>query len=158
MGFFDDFFFSNEKLLSFWIFIEFNIWAKVYHIGKIEVLTEVNYCWNYRPPTLLPHLIEYRLDELNNKDTKMPVNRAIKHFASCFQKNCLVKVWSFLVNLPQNYKPVKFLGNSTETIFWWPIYFQTSKYQIFGLMKMHNMSKIWFANSKFSLWKSLVYD
>ena len=26
------------------------------------------------------------------------------------------------------------------------------------LLKMHNMSKIWYANDKFSLWKILVYD
>ena len=27
-----------------------------------------------------------------------------------------------------------------------------------ALLKMHNMSKIWYANDKFSLWKILVYD
>ena len=29
--------------------------------------------------------------------------------------------------------------------------FKPHEYQTFGLIKMHNMSKIWFANSKFSL-------
>ena len=28
----------------------------------------------------------------------------------------------------------------------------------FGLIKMHNTCKIWFANNIFSLWESLVYD
>ena len=32
------------------------------------------------------------------------------------------------------------------------------EYQTFDLMKIHNMSKKWFANSKLSLWKSLVYE
>ena len=32
------------------------------------------------------------------------------------------------------------------------------EYQTFGLMKIHNMCKIWFANKIFSSWKSLVYD
>ena len=36
--------------------------------------------------------------------------------------------------------------------------FKLHEYQTFGLMKMHNMCKIWFANNIFSLWKSLVYD
>ena len=35
--------------------------------------------------------------------------------------------------------------------------FKFHEYQTFCLMKMHNMSKIWFVNDKFSLW-SLVYD
>ena len=33
--------------------------------------------------------------------------------------------------------------------------FKIHIYQTFGLLKMHNISKIWFANNKFSLWKSL---
>ena len=32
------------------------------------------------------------------------------------------------------------------------------EYQTFGLMKVHNMCKIWFANNIFSLWKKMVYD
>ena len=36
--------------------------------------------------------------------------------------------------------------------------FKLHEYQTFGLMKMHNMCKIWFANNIFSLWKRLVYD
>ena len=36
--------------------------------------------------------------------------------------------------------------------------FKLHEYQTFGFMKMHNMNKIWLANNKFSLLKSLVYD
>ena len=32
--------------------------------------------------------------------------------------------------------------------------FKLHKYQTFGLLELHNMSKIWFANIKFSLWKT----
>ena len=32
------------------------------------------------------------------------------------------------------------------------------KYQTFGLLKMHNMSKIWFTNNKFSLCKDIKYS
>ena len=33
-----------------------------------------------------------------------------------------------------------------------PNIFKLHKYQTFGLLKMRNMSKIWFANNKISLW------
>ena len=36
--------------------------------------------------------------------------------------------------------------------------FKLHQYKTFGLMKMHNMCKIWFANNILSLWKRLVYD
>ena len=36
--------------------------------------------------------------------------------------------------------------------------FKLHKSQAFVSFKMHNVSEIWFANNKFSLWKSLVYD
>ena len=36
--------------------------------------------------------------------------------------------------------------------------FNFHKNETFGVLKMHNMSKIWFANNKFSFWKNLVYD
>ena len=35
--------------------------------------------------------------------------------------------------------------------------FKLHEYQKFGLMKMRNICKIWFATKIFSLWKSLVY-
>ena len=35
--------------------------------------------------------------------------------------------------------------------------FKLHKYQTFGLLKMHNLSKFWFAYNNFSLWKSLVF-
>ena len=36
--------------------------------------------------------------------------------------------------------------------------FKLHEYQTFGLMKMHNICKIWFANNIFSLWESFIYD
>ena len=73
--------------------------------------------WNYRPPKLLLHFIKYRLDQLNNKHTKIALNLRIQYFEGCPQKNCLLKVWSFLVHPPQNDGPVKDLRNWTKTIF-----------------------------------------
>ena len=52
-----------------------------------------------------------------NKYTKTAVNSTMQFFESRYQKKCLQKVWSFLVHLPQNDGPVKFLQYWTETIF-----------------------------------------
>ena len=113
---------------------------------------EVYYCWNYGLSKLLLHFIEYRLDQLNKKHTKIAVTSTIQYFEGHSQKKCLLKAWSFLVHLPQNGGTVKFFQNWTETIFNGQ-YFQVSKYQTFGLIKMHNMSKIWFVNNKINLLK-----
>ena len=40
---------------------------------------------------LLLHFIEYRLDQLNSKHTKIAVNLAIQYFESSFQNKCF---WS----------------------------------------------------------------
>ena len=82
----------------------------------------VYYCCNYRPSKLVFQLIEYRLDQLNNKHTKKSVNSAIQYFEGRSQKKRLLKVWSLLVHPPQNGGSVKFLQNWTETIFQWPIF------------------------------------
>ena len=112
----------------------------------------VNYCWNYGPLKLLFHFIEYRLDQLNSTHKNIAVNSAIQYFEGCSQKKCLLKVWSFLVHPPQNGGPVKFLRNWTETNHLsMASIFKLHEYQTFGVMKMHNMCKIWFANNIFSL-------
>ena len=115
----------------------------------------VDYCWNYGPSKLLLHFIEYRLDQLNSKHTKIAVNSKIQYFEGFSQKKCLLKVWSFLVHRRRSCKIFEKLnGNHLLMV----NIFKLHKYQIFGLMKMHNMCKIWFVNNIFYLWKSLVYD
>ena len=77
----------------------------------------VNYCWNYGLSKLLLHFTEYRLDQLNNKHTKIAVNSTIQVFGSRYQKKYLLKLWRFLVHPPQNDDPGNLLRNWTETIF-----------------------------------------
>ena len=81
--------------------------------------------------------------------TKISVNSTIQFLESCYGKS----LKSFV---PPNTKWrlciifVKLNGNHllmANT-------FKLHEYQTFGLMEMHNMGKIWFANNKFSLWKS----
>ena len=117
------------------------IYLKKWDIG-------VNYCWNYGPSKLLLHFIEYRLGQLNSKHTTIAVNSAVQYFEGCSQKKCLLKVWSFLVHSPQN------VGKLNGNHLLMANIFKLHKYQTFGLMKIHNMCKIWFANKIFSLWKA----
>ena len=84
---------QNKKMLTFGIVDGSNIWAKVYHLWKIEVLRAS---------------IEYRIDQLNNKDPKIAVNSTIQYFEDCSYKKCLLKVWSCFVDPPQNDGRVKF--------------------------------------------------
>ena len=88
----------------------------------------LNYCWNYGPSKLLLYFIEYRLDQLNNKHTKIAVNSTIQHFEGRSQKKCLLKVWplkNIFAKLNGNYL---LMANI----------FKLHEYQTFGLVKMHN--------------------
>ena len=138
--------FSKHKLLTIGIVNESNIWAKVCYIWKTEV-----YCWNYGPSKLLLQFIEYRLDQLNNKHTKIAVNSTVQYFEVCSQNKSVLKTWSFLVHPPQNGGPVKVFVKLNGNHHLMANILKRHEYQTFGLMKLHNMFKIWFAIHIFSL-------
>ena len=119
---------------------------------------EVKYYWNYVPSKLLLHFIKARLDQLNNKHTKITVNSTKQFFESRYQKKGLVKVWSFLTHQPQNDGPVKFLQNWMETIFQWPIISNFTNIRDLAQWKCIVWKKLWFADNKLSLCKSLTYE
>ena len=102
-----------------------------------------------RASKLLLHFIEYRPDQFISKHTKIAVNSAIQYFEGCSQKKCLLKVWSFLVHPP----PCKIFTKLNRNHLLIANIFKLHEYQTFGLMKIHNMCKIWFANKIFSLLK-----
>ena len=52
----------------------------------------LNYCWNYGPSKLLLYFIEYRLDQFNNKHTKIALNSTVQYFDGRSQKKFLLKV------------------------------------------------------------------
>ena len=139
-------------MLTFWILNESNIWQ------RIIIFEKWRYCWNYRPSKLLLHFIEYRLDQLNNKHTKTAVNSTIQFFESRNQKKYLVKFLSFFRPSTTIWRPCKIFAKLNENYLVMVNIFKLDKCQTFVSLKMDNMSKIWFAIKKFSLWKSLVYD
>ena len=111
----------------------------------------VNCCWNYGPSKLLLHFIAYRLDQLNSKHRKIAANSSIQHFEGCSQNKCLLKVWS---SLSTHHKKVcKVFAKLNGNHLLMANIFKLHEYQTFGLMKMHNMCKIWLANNIFSLWR-----
>ena len=107
----------------------------------------VSYCWNYGPSKLPLHFIEYRLDQLNSKYTKIAVSSAMQYSEGFSQKRCLLKVWSFwFIHHP----PCKVFAKLNRNYLLRANIFKLQEYHTFGLMKFH-MCKIWFANNTFSL-------
>ena len=95
---------------------------------------------------------------LINKDTKIAVNSTIQYLQRLYQRKQLPRVWSVLFNPPQKDGAVKFFVKlNWKNLLIYNI-FKLHKYQTCYLIKMHYKSKIWFANNKFSLWKSFVFD
>ena len=96
----------------------------------------VNYCWIYGPSKLLVNFIEYRLDQLNKKHTKIAGNSTMQYFEGSSQNKCLLKVWIF----------------GPPTTKWWACNFQTSRIlDIWFNENAQYESKAWFANNKFNL-------
>ena len=100
----------------------------------------VNYCWNYGLLKLLLQFVEYRLDQLNNKHTKIAVNWTIQRFESRYQKKCLGTIFDLSATNRRLFKIFAKLNGNHLLV---ANIFKLHEYQTFGSMKMHNMSKMW---------------
>ena len=143
-------------MLAFWIFNYPIIWTIILSYLKKWGIG-VNYCWNYGPSKLLLHFIEYRLDQLNNKNTKTIVNMNT-FFWKPPSKEISGRNLKVFGPPTTKWRHCKNFAKFKENHLLMANIFKLHKYQTFGLLQMHNMSKTWFANDKFSLWKSLAYD
>ena len=63
------------------------------------------------------------------------------------------KILKIFVLPPQDDAPVKLFAKLNWNHLLMANIFKLQGYQTFGLMKMHNISKTWFDNNKFNLWK-----
>ena len=116
-------YFFQKKIADIWKFQWMkNLGKGLSYLKKWGVV--VNYCWNYGPPKLLLHFIEYCLDQLNSKHTKIAVNLTIQYFEGCSWKKYLLKVWRFLVHPPQNV-PCTIFTKLTKSHFFNGHYFET---------------------------------
>ena len=130
-------------MLTFWMFNESNIGTKVYHIWKRGQP-------NYGPSKLLLYFIDCRLDQLNKKHTKIAVNLTMQSFEASSQKKCLLKVWIF-GSPTTKWRPCTIFAKLNGNHLLMANMSELHEYQTFGLMKMHNMRKIWVPNDKFNL-------
>ena len=111
----------------------------------------VNYCWNYGPSKFLLQLIEYRLDQLNNKHTKNGSKLGNTVFWRLFSKQMFAKSLNLFGPPTTKWRPCKEFATLNRNHLLMANILKLNKYQTFGLMKMCNMCKIWFANNIFSL-------
>ena len=119
--------FFKKILLTFGIIDESNIWANVYHIWK-----------------------EYRLDQLNSTHTNSSkLDNTV--FWRLLSKEISAKSLMFFGPPTTKWRPCKIFVKLNSNYLLMANIFKLHKYKTFGLMKMHNMCKIWFANNIFSL-------
>ena len=109
----------------------------------------VNYCWNYGPSKLLLQFIEYGLDQAHKNNSKL--GNTI--FWRLFSKQISAKSLKLFGPATTKWRSCKVYAKLHGNHLLMASIFELHKYQAFGLMKMHNMCKIWFANNIFSLWR-----
>ena len=81
---------------------------------------------------------------------EVAVNSAMQYFEGSSQKKCILKVWIF--GLPTTkWRPCKMFAKLNGNHLLMTNIFKLHEYQTFGLTKMRNMNKIWFANNRFNL-------
>ena len=91
---------------------------------------------------MLPHFIENRLDQLNNKHMKIAVNSTAQYSESRFQKKMSAKSLIFFGPPTTKWRLCKFFAKFNKSHFLMASIFKLHEYQTTGLMKIHNMSKI----------------
>ena len=104
---------------------------------------------------MLLHFIEYRLDQLNSKDTKSSKLRNTVLWR-LLSNETSAKSLTFFVPPTTKWRPCKVFAKFNGNHLLITNIFKFYKYQTFGLMKMHNMCKSCFSNNIFSLWKRLT--
>ena len=115
----------------------------------------VYYCWNYEPSKLLLHFTEYRIDQLNNKHTKIVVNSAIQYWRS-LSKEMSAKSLEVFGPSTSTWRTCKIFAKLNGNHLWWTILSNFTNIRHL----VYNMSKIWFANNKFNLlrWNKMHFS
>ena len=111
----------------------------------------VKYCWNDGPSKLLLHFIEYPLDQLNSKHTKNSSKLSNTVFSRLLSKEISAKSLKFFGPTITKWRPCKIFSKLNGNHLLMANILKLHEYQTFGLTKIHNMCKIWFANKTFSL-------
>ena len=104
----------------------------------------VNYCYNYGPSNLLFRFSCYRLGHLNNRQTKIAENSTIS--------------FKFFDPPTTKWQPFNFFAKLNGNHILMASFSKLRKYQTFGLIELHNLSKGQLTDRIFKLWKSYVHD
>ena len=118
------------------------LFLKIWHI-------RVNYCWSYGPSNLLFRFFRYRLGHLDNRQTKIAENST---------KQVFVRSLKFFDPPTTKWRSFKFFAKLNGNHILMANFSKFHKYQTFGLIELHNVSKGQLADRIFKLWKSCVYD
>ena len=143
--------FSKNKLLTFGIFNESNIWAKVYHILKIEVcesiiveITGIRSCYFSSLNIVQINLITRTQKQRENQQYSI-----LKAFLKKMSAKSSKKIKKSPSTIKQQLCKVFAKLNGNHLLM--ANIFKLHKYNTFGLMKMHNICKMRFRNNIFSL-------
>ena len=86
------------------------LFLKIWHI-------RANYCWSYGPSNLLFRFFRYRLDHLDNRQTKIAEDSTINFFWKLTPKQVFVESSKLFDPPTTKWWSFKFLWNWTETTF-----------------------------------------
>ena len=117
----------------------------------------VNYCWNYGLSNLLFCFFRFRLGHLSNRQTKIAENSTI-YFWKLTPKQVFGESFKFFDSPTTKWRSFKFFAKLNGNHILMANFSKFRKYQTFGLIELHNVSKGQLADRIFKLWKSCVYD
>ena len=118
----------------------------------------VNYCWNSGPSNLLYCFFHCRIGHLNNRKTRKAENWTIQFFWKLTSKQVLGESFKFFDPPTTKWRSFNFFAKLNGNHILMANFSKFRKYQTFGLIELHNVSKGQLADRIFKLWKSCVYD
>ena len=150
-------FISNIKTVHIFNFLSVRYFSK----GLLFLKTwhiRVNYCWNYGPSNLLFRFFRCRIGHLNNRQTKIVENWTILDFRKLTSEQVFGESFKFFDSPTTKWRSFKFFAKLNGNHILMANFSKLRKYQTFGLIELHNLSKGQLADRIFKLWKSYVYD
>ena len=150
-------FISKIKTVDIFNFLSFRYFSK----GLLFLKTlhiRVNYCWNYGLSNLLFRFFRCRIGHLNNRQTKIVENWTILDFRKLTSEQVFGESFKFFDSPTTKWRSFKFFAKLNGNRILMANCSKLRKYQTFGFIELHNLSKDQLPDTIFKLWKSSVYD
>ena len=133
-------FISNVKIADIFNFLSVKYFGKGLLFLKFWLI-RVNYCWNYGPSNLLFRFFLFRLGHLSNRQTKIAENSTI-YFWKLTPKQVFGESFKFFDSPTTKWRSFKFFAKLNVNHILMANLSELCKYQRFGLIKLHNLSKV----------------